>query len=35
MISKSGKIITFYSYKGGTGRSMAFQRRLDPGQQRL
>jgi MinD-like ATPase involved in chromosome partitioning or flagellar assembly len=23
MISKSGKIITFYSYKGGTGRSMA------------
>jgi CobQ/CobB/MinD/ParA nucleotide binding domain len=23
MIGKSGKIITFYSYKGGTGRSMA------------
>jgi hypothetical protein len=23
VISKSGKIITFYSYKGGTGRSMA------------
>jgi MinD-like ATPase involved in chromosome partitioning or flagellar assembly len=23
MITKSGKIITFYSYKGGTGRSMA------------
>jgi MinD-like ATPase involved in chromosome partitioning or flagellar assembly len=23
MMSKSGKIITFYSYKGGTGRSMA------------
>src|SRR5262249_5955812 len=23
MISKSGKIITFYSYKGGTGRSLA------------
>src|ERR1700731_4098694 len=23
MIGKTGKIITFYSYKGGTGRSMA------------
>jgi cellulose biosynthesis protein BcsQ len=23
MNSKSGKIITFYSYKGGTGRTMA------------
>ena len=32
--SSQGQIVTFYSYKGGTGRTMAHgQRRLDHRQQ--
>ena len=29
--SKLGKIVTFYSYKGGTGRSMALWKTLKVG----